>query len=81
MKRKLVTLSLAALASIGVSAALAASAGHHRHDRGYRHVSWAHHQAVRPGYAFMPRPAWRGPGQCVTEEAQGRFRPCSWGGP
>src|SRR5262245_61920140 len=69
MKRKLLTLSLAALASIGVSAALAASAAHHRHDHGYRHVSRAHHHAIRPGFAFTP-PAARNWGGCVTDDGQ-----------
>ena len=80
MKRKLLTVTLAAVTSIGVSAASAASAGHHRHDHGYTHVSRAHHHSIQPGYAAIP-PAARKWGQCVTDDGQGRFRPCSWGGP
>jgi hypothetical protein len=53
MTRKLLTVTVAALASLGVSAAFAASSGHHRNsDHGFRHVSRAHTQFIRPGFAF-----------------------------
>ena len=81
MKRKLLTLLLAAVGAMAVTAASAASAGHHRHDHGYKHASVTHRHAIRPGYAFAPAAAaarkWGG---CVTDDGQGRFRPCSQGG-
>ncbi len=79
MKRELLTLIIAAATSMGVSAASATSAGH-RHDHANRHVSRAHHLAVRPGFAFAPPAAWSTYGRCVLDEGQGRFRSCSHSG-
>jgi len=82
MTRKVLIVIVAALASLGVSAASAASTGHHRKsDHGFRHVSRAHIQVIRPGYAFGAVGLGTRYAPCVMDEGQGRFRSCSWGGP
>ena len=80
MRRKLLSLALAAVGVMAVSVGSAGSAERHRHDHGYRHVNLAHRASIRPGHASAPFAAWNWYGQCFTDEGQGRFRPCSRGG-
>jgi len=80
MNRTFLTVAVAALLSLGVSVASADSTRHPRHaDHGLKHVTRTHHQAIRPGFAFLGYPVrgWYGP--CVIDEGAGRFRPCDYG--
>jgi hypothetical protein len=81
MTKKLLTLMVAAVASLAVSAASAASTRHHhKSDHGIRHISRTHTQVIRAGFAFGAVGLRNQFGSCVEDEGQGRFRSCSHGG-
>ena len=86
MRSKLLVIAISALPALGAAnAALAASEHHSRHHHVYRSapaVGWPASAPVfgswAPARMIEARPGvWISSYDCITDEGQGRWRPCS----
>ena len=76
MSIKIMVAVVAALSFANVGAADAA-AKHKRHP--VRHHGPVAYVPPAPAVAQPHRPAWAGPGECITDEGYGRYWPCGAG--